>query len=101
MLRKVTEKKVVNVAKYYYYKTVCVGGKKKNFYNNVHKGLDIIRATNYKPEDLIMSLRLVKVKINIKKGRSTSRKRFSSYINVLLPPSKRIYLSSLIKRPII
>jgi hypothetical protein len=86
---------VVNVARYYYYKTVYIGGKEDNVYNNVRKGLDIIRATNYKLEDLIMPLRPARVKISIRKGRSSSsRKRSSSYTNALLPPSKRIYLGS-------
>ena len=62
------EKEVVNIAKYYYYETVYMGGKEDNIYNNIYKGLDIIRATNYKLKDLIMPLRLVKVKISIKKG---------------------------------
>jgi len=60
------EKKVVNVARYYYHETVYIGGKEDNIYNNVYKGLDIIRATNYKLEDLIMPLRPARVKINIR-----------------------------------
>jgi len=60
------EKEVVNIARYYYHKTVYIGGKENNIYNNVRKGLDIIRATNYKLEDLIMPLRLAKAKISIK-----------------------------------
>ena len=83
---------MVNVARYYYYKIVYIGGKEDNIYNNVCKGLDIIRATNYKLEDLIMPLRLARVKI--RKGQSFSRKRSFSYTNALLPPSKRIYLGS-------
>jgi len=86
------EKGVVNVARYYYYETVYIGGKEDNIYNNVRKGLDITRAINYKLEDLIMPLRLARVKI--RKGRSSSRKRSSSYTNTLLPLSKRIYLGS-------
>ena len=86
------KKKVVNVARYYYYKIVYIGGKEDDIYNNVRKGLDIIRATNYKLEDLIIPLRPARVKI--RKGRSSSRKRLSSYTNAPLPPSKRIYLGS-------
>jgi hypothetical protein len=71
-----------------------MGGKEDNIYNNVYKGLDIIRATNYKLENLIISLRPAGVKISIRKGRSSSRKRSSSYTNALLPPRKRIYLGS-------
>jgi ACT domain-containing protein len=60
------EKKVVNIAKYYHHKTVYVGGKEDNIYNNVRKGLDIIRATNYKLKDLIMPLRPAGVKISVR-----------------------------------
>ena len=93
------KKKVVNMARYYYYETVYIGGKEDNICNNVCKGLDIIRATNYKLKNLIMPLKPAGVKI--RKGRSSSRKRSSSYTNALLPPSKCIYLTSLIKYPII
>jgi len=82
------------MARYYYYKTVYIGGKEDNICNNVCKGLDIIRATNYKLEDLIMPLKLAKVKISIRQGRSSSRKRSSSYTNALLPLSKCTYLGS-------
>ena len=88
------EKEVVNMARYYYHEIVYIGGKEDNIYNNVYKGLDIIRATNYKLEDLIMPLRPARVKISIRKGRSSSRERSSSYTNNPLPPSKRIYLGS-------
>ena len=83
---------MVNIARYYYYKIVYIGGKEDNIYNNIYKGLDIIKAINYKLGDLIMPLRLARVKISIREGRSSSRKRLSSY--ALLPPSKRIYLGS-------
>ena len=59
---------MVNIARYYHHKTVYMGGKEDNICNNVHKGLDIIRATNYKPENLIMPLRPAGVKISIRKG---------------------------------
>ena len=69
-----------------------MGGKEDNIYNNIYKGLDVIRATNYKLEDLIMPLRPARVKI--RKSQSFSRKRSSSYTNAPLPLSKRIYLGS-------
>ena len=59
---------MVNIARYYHYETVYVGGKEDNICNNVYKGLDIIKVTNYKPEDLIIPLRLIRVKISIRKG---------------------------------
>jgi hypothetical protein len=82
------------MARYYYYKIVYIGGKKDNICNNIYKGLDIIKAINYKLEDLIMHLRQARVKISIRKSRSSSRKRLSSYTNALLPLSKRIYSGS-------
>ena len=59
---------MVNIARYYYHEMVYIGGKEDNIYNNVYKGLDIIRAINYKLEDLIMPLRLAGVKMSIRKG---------------------------------
>ena len=86
------EKKIINVARYYHYKTVYVGSKEDDICNNVCKGLDIIKVTNYKLKDLMMPLRLAKVKI--KKGRSSSTKRSFSYTNALLPLSKCTCLGS-------
>jgi len=57
---------VVNMARYYYHKTVYMGGKEDNIYNNVRKGLNIIRATNYKLEDLMMPLRPAGAKISVR-----------------------------------
>ena len=57
---------MVNIARYYYYKTVYISGKEDNIYNNVCKRLNIIRAINYKLENLIMPLRPARVKISIR-----------------------------------
>ena len=81
---------------YYYYKTVRVSGQDNDVFN-IYKGLDIIKAINYKLKDLIMPPKPAKVKISVRKGQNFSRKRLSSYINILLPPSKHIYLGSLFK----
>jgi hypothetical protein len=91
------EKRVVNIARYYHHKTVYMGGKEDNIYNNIYKGLNIIKVTNYKLKDLIIPPRPTRVKISIKKGRSFNRKRSFSYINAPLLPSKYIYLNSLFK----
>ena len=48
------------MARYYYYKTVRVGGQDNNIFN-IRKELDIIRATNYKLEGLIMPPKLARV----------------------------------------
>ena len=60
LLHKILEKGVVNIARYYYHKTICVNRQDNNIYN-IHKGLDIIKVINYKPEGLIMPLRLAKI----------------------------------------
>jgi len=85
---------VVNIARYYHHETVYIGGQDNNIYN-IRKGLDITRATNYKLEGLIIPSKPARVQISIRKGRSFSRKRSSSYAE--LPPSKRTYSSSLNK----
>ena len=54
------------MARYYYHKIVYIGGKEDNIYNNVYKGLDIIRAINYKLKNLIMPLKPARVKISIR-----------------------------------
>ena len=56
------------MVRYYHHKTVYIGGKEDNIYNNIHKGLDIARAINYKLEDLRMPLKPARVKISIRKG---------------------------------
>ena len=96
LLHKILKKGVVNMTKYYYNKTVCVSGKKDDIYNNVCKGLNIIKAANYKPEGLMMPTRPTGIQISTKKGQSSSRKRPSSYTNLLLI-SKHMCLSSLPK----
>ena len=73
---------MVNIARYYYHKIVYIGGKEDNIYNNIYKGLDIIKAVNYKLKDLIILLRLAKVKISIKKGQSSNKK---SHLAILTP----------------
>ncbi|XTI96069.1 hypothetical protein V2W45_1474934 [Cenococcum geophilum] len=78
LLHKAIEKEVVNIARYYHYETI--------------HGLDIISATNYKLESLIMPLKPGRVQISIRKGQSSNRKRSSSYTK--LPPSKRTYSGS-------
>ena len=88
------EKEVVNITRYYYHETVYMGGKEDDICNNIYKGLNITKAINYKLKDLIMPLRLAEVKISVREGQSSSRKRSSSYTNALLPLSKRMYLGS-------
>ena len=86
------------MARYYYYRTIYIGGQDNNIFN-IRKGLDITKAINYKLEGLMMPLRLASIQSGIRKGRSSSRKRSSSY-SALLPPGKCLCLTSLTKRPI-
>ena len=60
LLYKILEKGVVNVARYYYYKTICINGQNNDIYN-IYKGLNITKVINYKPEGLIMPLKLIRV----------------------------------------
>jgi len=55
------------MARYYHYKTIRVSGQDNNIFN-IYKGLDIIKAINYKLKGLIMPLRLAKVQGSIRKG---------------------------------
>ncbi|KEF50882.1 uncharacterized protein A1O9_13063 [Exophiala aquamarina CBS 119918] len=47
LIREATEKGVVNVARYYHYETVQVGGVDDDVYTNIRKGLDISKSANY------------------------------------------------------
>ncbi|KAH6952364.1 serine/threonine-protein kinase Sgk2 [Ilyonectria sp. MPI-CAGE-AT-0026] len=49
LVQKATEKGVVNVARYYHHETVRVRGADDDVRSNVRKGLDITKATNYRP----------------------------------------------------
>ena len=71
-----------------------MGSKEDDIYNNIHKRLNITKATNYKLKDLIIPPKPTKVKISIRKSRSFNKKRLSSYTNAPLPPSKHIYSGS-------
>ena len=60
LLYKAAEKGVINVARYYYYRTVYIGGQDNNIFN-IRKGLDITKAINYKPKSLMVPLSVAKV----------------------------------------
>ena len=99
LLYKILKKGVVNIAKYYHHKTVCVGGQDNNIFN-ICKGLNITKATNYKLKGLIMPPKLTKMQGSIKKDWNFNKKKSSS-CSALLPPNKCLCLTSLTKRPII
>lgn len=55
LLREATEKKVVNMARYYHHETVRVSGEDDNVHRRVRTGLDITKATDYKPRGSVIS----------------------------------------------
>ncbi|KAK7398159.1 hypothetical protein QQX98_012466 [Neonectria punicea] len=88
LLHEVTDKGVINVARYYYHETVQVRGMDDDIRNNVRQGLDMATALNYRPGRLAQSSNITAE--GPRKGRpSTSRKRPSSQTDPALPPSKR------------
>ncbi|KAK0369743.1 serine threonine-protein kinase sgk2 [Colletotrichum limetticola] len=88
LLREVTDKHVVNVARYYYHETVQVHETDDDICNNVRHGLNVIAASNYRPGRQMPPSNMAKE--TTRKGRSnTSRKRPSSQTDSTLPPSKR------------
>ena len=91
LLREVTRKCVVNVARYYHHETVQICGEGDDIRSNVRGGLDITRAANYQPERPIPPSSIVTS--TLRKGRSsstTSRKRSSSQTGA--PPQQAILL---------
>ncbi|KAI1962538.1 hypothetical protein LOZ58_002880 [Ophidiomyces ophidiicola] len=88
LLRGATEKGVVNVARYYHHETVRVQGRGNDICNSIRRGLDITTASNYTQAGSRPPLS----RSGSRKGESsqaTSRKRSSTCVEPLLPPSKR------------
>jgi hypothetical protein len=100
LLREATDKGVVNVARHYHHETVRVDSQDDDIRGNVRRGLDITKATNYKPESSIPPPSTARRRISRKSQSSSAaagRKRSSSCTNAPLPPSKRMCSSSLTK----
>ncbi|KAF1934957.1 hypothetical protein EJ02DRAFT_487765 [Clathrospora elynae] len=102
LLRKATKNGVRNVARYFHHETIRVGGQEDNICANVRKGLDITKATNYKPEKPIPPPSTTRRRTSQRDGSSSvpGQKRSSSCTRMPLPPSKRTCLSSPIKRAV-
>ncbi|KAH7016362.1 uncharacterized protein B0I36DRAFT_396657 [Microdochium trichocladiopsis] len=91
LLREVTGKGVVNMARYYHHETVQVHGTDDDIRSNVRGGLDVTRATNYRPERS-MPPPSTTISGASRTGRSNSiagKKRSSSQTGAVLPPNKR------------
>ncbi|EKG09432.1 hypothetical protein MPH_13531 [Macrophomina phaseolina MS6] len=85
----VPEKEVVNVARYYHHETVRVNGQEDDVYDSIRKGLDVVKAKNYRPSD---SMPPPNTSGSVRTTRSSSRagqKRSSSSIDAPEPSSKR------------
>ena len=60
LLYKVIEKGVINITRYYHYRTICIGGQDDDIFN-ICKGLDITKVINYKPKSPIVPLSIARV----------------------------------------
>ncbi|KAM0360990.1 hypothetical protein ACHAPK_011824, partial [Fusarium culmorum] len=90
LLREVTAKGVVNVARYYHHETVQIHEEDDDIRNNVRRGLDITQAANYRPERPMRRNNVASGASREDRGRvGVSRKRSSSQIRAPLPSSKR------------
>ena len=100
LLREATEKQVKNVARYFHHETVRIGGQDDDICANVRKGLDITKATNYKPEKQMPPPSTTGRRASRRDGSSSvaGRKRSSSCTDA--PPSKRTCSSSPTKRAV-
>lgn len=78
LLREATEKGVIHVARYYYHETVRVNDKDHEICDNVRKGLDVTRATNYKVERSMTPPSMARVQGDTRQSRNTSRRTCSS-----------------------
>lgn len=91
LLREVTSKGVVNMARYYHHETVQVYGTDDDIRSNVRGGLDVTRAANYRPQRSMPPPSTTTSGAS-RKARSNSiagKKRSSSQTGAALPPSKR------------
>jgi hypothetical protein len=92
LLQEVTEKGIINMARYFYHETGCVNGI-VDCRENVRKGIDVTKASNYKPASTKQEEAKDTARLDRSKNRSRTRqKRSSSCAKVPLPPSKRTSL---------
>ncbi|RYO78216.1 hypothetical protein DL766_009340 [Monosporascus sp. MC13-8B] len=91
ILKEATDKGVVNVVRYYHHETVFVRGKVDDIRNSVRGGLNIMEASNYRPERSVLSpsTNAVSAPRKDRKSNAAGVKRSSSQTGALLPPSKR------------
>ncbi|KAL2884644.1 hypothetical protein HOO65_100048 [Ceratocystis lukuohia] len=98
LLCEATTNNVVNVARYYHHETVQIHGADDDIRSNVRGGLDVTRASNYRPEHPMLPRSSAAGAP--RKGRKISAagtKRSSSHTGAPLPPTKRSCSTSLTK----
>ncbi|KAL2888932.1 kinase-like domain [Ceratocystis lukuohia] len=98
LLCEATTNNVVNVARYYHHETVQIHGADDDIRSNVRGGLDVTRASNYRPEHPMLPRSSAAGAP--RKGRNISAagtKRSSSHTGAPLPPTKRSCSTSLTK----
>lgn len=88
LLRKATNEKVVNVARYYHHETVQVLGM-DDIQRNVRKGLDITTADNFRPELSMMPPNKKPAGTRQRSNSSTTSRKRSAGSNAPLPSGKR------------
>jgi len=96
LLREATDKGAVYVARYYHHETVRVRNADDDIQNNVRKGLDVTKATNYQEDQSRLSPSTSTAgPSRASRSRSiTGRKRSSDQTGAPLPPSKRHHSAS-------
>jgi hypothetical protein len=91
LLREATAKGAVFMARYYHHETVRVRNAVDDVQNNVRKGLDVTKASNYR-QSLSQLPPTTNTARPLRDGRSSSiagEKRTSSQAGARLPPNKR------------
>lgn len=96
IVREVTSKGVVNVARYYSHETVQIRRMNDDIRSNTRRRLDITRATNYRLDRSIPSPSMIASgpSRNSRSNNAPGKKRSSSQTGAALPPSKRSYSAS-------
>ncbi|CRK44023.1 hypothetical protein BN1723_016302 [Verticillium longisporum] len=90
LLKEAAAQGVVNVARYYHHENVVVRGEVDDIRGNIRRGLNVMKAKNYRPERPVMSWS-TSTAGPPRTGRSSTVgvKRSSSQTGALVPPSKR------------
>ena len=100
LLYEVTRKGVINMARHYHHETVRIHGADDDVRNIVRGGLDITRATNYRPERSALQPTIAASEVS-RRGRRggavAGEKRSSSQTGASLPHSKRPCSTSPVK----